>query len=413
MTILGSAIKRLSRPRRAPRAPVSPAAPAASSVPVARGRDVRIDAFRGLALVMIFVNHTPGNWLSSLTLRQFGFSDAAELFVLISGFTCAAVFGRAFDRDGWRGGGLRVAQRVRTLYLRHVLLIVGLAGLVVLAARGFENPAYFEMFNLAPLASDTLGALGQMLLLSYQLPYLNILPLYIVLLAMFPLMYALLRVGRWAALVASGALYAGAHLFGWNLVEFPSGNGWFFNPFAWQLLFTIGAAVGLDRPMSAIGPRSHLVLSGMAGTYLAIGVLIAAPWTALPGLEATRLVDWNQVPPMSKSLLSLWRLAHILAFVYLAVRLVPESFYRGLAGRTAVLLGRHSLDIFCLGTVLSFLGMFVFVELGRGWSTQLAVNLGGIGAMVLYARRAERRKTARRKPAVFPVAHATTIPASR
>ncbi|MGE0733423.1 MAG: OpgC family protein [Alphaproteobacteria bacterium] len=384
------------------------------SAPLAgRGRDVRIDAFRGLALAMIFVNHTPGNWLSGLTLRQFGFSDAAELFVLISGFTCAAVFGRAFDREGWRAGGLRVAKRVRTLYLRHVALILGLAGVVVLAARWLENPAYFEMFNLAPLASDTLGALGQMLLLSYQLPYLNILPLYIVLLAMFPLMYALLRVGRWAALAASAALYVAAHVFGWNLVEYPGGNGWFFNPFAWQLLFTIGAAVGLDRPLPRFSARAHLVLSGMAGTYLAVGILVAAPWTALPGLEASRLVDWNQVPPMSKSLLSPWRLAHILAFVYLAVRLVPDSVYRSLAGRAAVLLGKHSLDIFCLGTVLSFLGMFIFVELGRDWPTQLAVNLGGMAMMIIYAKRAERRKTASRKPAENAATRAMSVPASR
>ena len=378
-----------------------------------RGRDVRIDAFRGLALVMIFFNHAPGNWMSGLTLRQFGFSDAAELFVLISGFTCAAVFGRVFDRQGWRAGTRRLGRRVGKLYVRHVILIVGLASAVVVAARAFEDPAYFEMFNLAPLASDTYGALGQMLLLNYQLPYLNILPLYIVLLAVFPLTYMLLRVGRFAALAVSIAVYAGAHVFGWTLTEYPSGNGWFFNPFAWQLLFTVGAAAGMDRPMPVIGRKAHAVLTGLAATYVGLAVLIAAPWTALPGLEAARLVDWSLVPPMNKSLLSLWRLAHILAIFHLAVRFVPASFYRGVMGRTAALLGRHSLDIFCLATVLSFLGMFIFVELGRDWPNQLAVNFGGMTIMILFARRAERRRVVRRAPEATPATETMAIPAPR
>ena len=60
--------------------------------PLLPGRDHRIDFLRGLALVMIFINHIPGTAYESYTSRNFGFSDAAEGFVLISGISAALAY---------------------------------------------------------------------------------------------------------------------------------------------------------------------------------------------------------------------------------------------------------------------------------------------------------------------------------
>ena len=71
-------------------------------------RDLRIDFFRGLALVMIFVNHVPGNVFETLTSRNFGFSDATEIFVFLAGYAAALDYSRNFGEQGFAAGAGRV-----------------------------------------------------------------------------------------------------------------------------------------------------------------------------------------------------------------------------------------------------------------------------------------------------------------
>ena len=75
-------------------------------------RDLRLDFFRGLALFCIFIDHIPGNVFGLLTIQSLGFSDAAEMFILISGYTAGLVFGRVFDERGFVVAGVRVYMRV-------------------------------------------------------------------------------------------------------------------------------------------------------------------------------------------------------------------------------------------------------------------------------------------------------------
>src|SRR5262252_5676808 len=58
-------------------------------------RDLRLDLFRGLSLFFIFIDHIPNNVLSYVTLHSIAFSDAAEVFIFISGYAAATVYGRA------------------------------------------------------------------------------------------------------------------------------------------------------------------------------------------------------------------------------------------------------------------------------------------------------------------------------
>ena len=50
-----------------------------------KGRDRRLDLFRGIANWAIFLNHIPNNAVNWITTRNYGFSDGADLFVFISG----------------------------------------------------------------------------------------------------------------------------------------------------------------------------------------------------------------------------------------------------------------------------------------------------------------------------------------
>ena len=64
----------------------------------AHGRDLRLDFFRGLALACIFIDHIPDTVLARFTLHAVGFSDAAEVFIFISGYSAALAYGAPLDQ---------------------------------------------------------------------------------------------------------------------------------------------------------------------------------------------------------------------------------------------------------------------------------------------------------------------------
>src|SRR6266403_1339431 len=90
----------------------------------ARMRDLRLDLFRGIALFLIFIDHIPGNVLSQFTLRSVGFSDAAEIFIGISGYTAVLVYGRRMLERGMFIGTAKILHRVWQLYVAHIFILV-------------------------------------------------------------------------------------------------------------------------------------------------------------------------------------------------------------------------------------------------------------------------------------------------
>jgi hypothetical protein len=184
----------------------------------------------------------------------------------------------------------------------------------------------------------------------------------------------------WQALVLSVGLWAFAKVVGLNLPSHP-GSGWFFNPFAWQLLITLGALAAHFGRHEGL-PRSAPVV-WIAAAYVLLGFLVVAPWTQIPGLEDARLLPRELLGKMDKTYLSFWRLLHVVALGYLTMILLsPQSPWlsRPLA-RGIGRCGRHSLEIFCLGTLLSFAGWVVLAEAGDGLVLQLLVNSIGIGML--------------------------------
>jgi hypothetical protein len=349
-----------------------------------KGRDRRVDFFRGLALLMIFVDHVPGNLLSSFTLGNFGLCDAAEVFVLLAGISASLAFGTLYERTYWLAATARVLMRSWELYIVHVVLFCIVAAVVISATRYFDNPFYLEQVNLLPLFVDTDRALVYALTLGYQPDFLDILPLYVVLLAFVPVCVPICILKPWAVLVPSGALYVLIQVSPFNLPNYPGETGWYFNPFAWQFLFVIGLVIGTARRRDwAVDHTLRRVLLIASMLYVATALIVAAPWRQIPGLEQVVVIPWSWLPPLSKTDLSILRLLDILALACLAAlamrpesRLVLEAF-----GRFCGLLGRHSLPVFAIGIIASTLGNVWFMEVGRGLISHVIVNSSGFGAM--------------------------------
>lgn len=340
-------------------------------------RDARVDLLRGIALLTIFVDHVPGNLLGYLTFRNFGFSDAAELFVVLAGFSSMMAYGGCFERDGTMPGLRRIAARCLRIYLVQMgLLAVTLALVWVWSRRfGLDAAPIQPILDRGVRSGMTHG-----LILEALPAYLDILPVYIVLIGVFPVVYPLMRWNPIVALALSGGLWLVTNLDPTlNLPNTVYARRWFLDPFAWQFLFTIG--VGLAMLMRQRDGRLPIVrgLRPAAWAYLLFALLVAAPWHAW-GLWDVQLLA---VPMTEKTVLAPFRLLNILAFVYLAL---TSDWFRATAARPLVApiiaCGKHSLEIFAVGTILSLLGRLLFETFGTPLSLQLAVN--GVGFAILF-----------------------------
>jgi hypothetical protein len=335
----------------------------ASAAPA--GRDLRLDLFRGIALWLIFLDHIPSNIVSWVTIRNYGFSDAAEMFVFISGYTAAFVYGRAMRERGVVVASARILKRAWQVYVAHVFLFVVYMAEIAYVSRSFETSLYAEEWNIFDFLKQPDVTLIEALLLKFKPVNMDVLPLYVVLLLGFPAVLWLMVRRPLVALAASAALYGLSWEFDWNFPAYPSGV-WAFNPLAWQFLFVLGAWFGLGgagRISTLLRSRAVLWL---AAAYLVFAFAIVMTW---------------YFPRYGYLVL---RLVHFLALAVLIVRFVPRGWpaLDSRVFRPMILCGQHSLEIFCLGVFLAFAGHFVRVELSGGPLLQLFISLTGIGAMI-------------------------------
>jgi hypothetical protein len=356
--------------------------PAAAAIGVPAVRDLRLDLFRGLALWLIFLDQIPSNVVSWITIRHYGFSDATEIFLFISGYTAAFVYGRTMRERGAFVASARILRRVWQVYVAHMFLfVIYMAEIAYVAAR-FANPLYREEMGIFDFLDQPDVTLLQALLLKFKPVNMDILPLYIVLLFGFPPLLWLLQRRPSFALIASVLLYSLSKYWDWNLPAYPSG-AWVLNPFAWQLLFVLGAWCAVGGPEAArrlVRSRAVLVLAVL---YLAFAFAVTLTWS-VPRLAAyvpRVLSDW--LYPIDKTNLDMVRIAHFLALAALTVRFVPRDWspLKLRLFQPVILCGQHSLEIFCLGVFLSFAAHFMFNEISDRLLVQVLVSAVGLAAM--------------------------------
>ncbi|OAF16196.1 OpgC family protein [Bradyrhizobium neotropicale] len=343
------------------------------------GRDLRIDACRGIALWWIFLDHVPNNIGSWLTPRNYGFCDAAEIFMFISGVTCALAYGRTRQRDGWSGMIGRSLRRGWDIYAAFLLLTLACAVLVYLT--GSDDLA--DDSNTRILFEQPGASLAHAAILQYRPVNTDVLPVFVIFHVLFaPLLWLLLRAPN-VTLGLSLALYALVHVFGWSVPAWPN-SVWFFNPLAWQLLIVLGAWCVIEgekfRPW--VMSRPALVLAIL---YLVFSLVLALSWGIKP-LVPQALTDL--VFPLDKSNLSPLRLLHFLALAVVALRLIPQD-WRGLSSpvlRCARCCGENSLPIYCLGVLLALAGHLTLLDISAGLAMQILLSLAGILMMIAVAR---------------------------
>src|SRR6267154_1848551 len=186
---------------------------------VTTGRDLRLDLFRGLALWLIFLDHIPSNLVAWVTIRNYGFSDATEIFVFVSGYTAAFVYGREMNERGFVVAGAHILRRAWQIYVAHVFLFAIYLAEISYVATSFENPLYAEEMNILDFLKQPDVTIVEALLLKFKPANMDILPLYIVLLLMFPPILWLLQFRAWLALGASATMYV---LAWWLNINMPS-----------------------------------------------------------------------------------------------------------------------------------------------------------------------------------------------
>jgi hypothetical protein len=353
---------------------------------VATGRDLRLDLFRGLALWLIFIDHIPSNIVNWVTIRNYGFSDAAEIFVFISGYTAAFVYGRAMQERGMIVASARIWRRAWQVYVAHVFIFVIFMAEVSYLTASLENPLYSEEMRVFDFLQQPGEALVQALILKFQPNFMDVLPLYIVLLLAFPLVLYLLLVQPTVALALSIALYSAVQYFSWNLPAYPTST-WFFNPLAWQLIFVVGAWCSVGAPERVHQLMRSRVMVGIAIAYLAIAFLVVMTWyfPRYGVLIPKPVQDWMY--PIDKNNLDLLRFLHFTALAIVTVRFIPID-WPGLKSRwlwPMIACGQHSLEIFCLGIFLSFIGHFVTSEVSRSVGMQILISVLGICVMIAVA----------------------------
>ncbi len=455
-------------------------------------RDLRLDFFRGLGMFIILIAHIPWNSWKNWIPARFGYSDATEIFVFCSGAASAIAFLKIFNTRGWWIGTMRIAFRIWQLYWCHIALFFAAAatlvyidntlplfyewyagvkqhGLMIMlfdpsSVAGIPlevaepNRSYHTTLNLKRFVNNTPEFLPYLFGLHYVPNFFDILVMYMVILALIPVIVALSWRGKWWAMGFSITLWALASqpwlvffdLTGDNVVEtsslwvwfktmigFQEGvpvlqllnlpaepptrndRNWFFNPFAWQLIFFTGFAFAVGWiPKPPV--KWYLIL-------LAFAVLIPAFFMDTDGVPARRLLasnpDINNIlitwgisdstitewrtwhrdelrVVFSKTFFGLFRYMHFLALAYLvwiaagdAGKRLPKSGIGGMIVTVVRRVGQQSLAVFIFSLWISWIIGAWISEMdpdGRGgepvasWVVTVA-NFIGIALLIAVA----------------------------
>lgn len=398
----------------------------ASGTSGATVRDPRLDFYRGIAMIIILFAHTPGNFFTSWIPARWGFSDATEIFVFCSGMASAIAFGRTFDRAGWVLGTARVAHRIWQVYWAHIAMFFTIAMLMAYwNSFGTFERNYIGQLNLIPFfegvvrkgveVSSTADQLIGLFTLTYVPNYFDILPMYMAILLMMPVVMALSRVNIWLtfAVIATVWLFAQGRILDGLGVEhlslnFPaepwSKREWFFNPFGWQLVFFTGFA--FMRGWIPAPPVKWWLIALALVVVLAniplsnIGVrAVNREWFGLV-MDGNPVIDWRRANTLliTKSDFGILRYVHFLSLAYLFWVAAGEGGQRLIAkgtgtvskawdGLVAIIMkiGQQSLAVFIFSMIFARISGFTMDQIGRDTWKVVMMNLIGVGLLIAVA----------------------------
>jgi hypothetical protein len=365
-----------------------------------------VDFWRGFALITIFIDHIPGLFYASYTLANVSISDAADLFVFLAGWSLRLMAEGRGEPRPIRDVMLRLFGRALELYAAQVMITMLAIALLAVSATELDNPLLLQWHNAAAVFTDPVPTHIGLAVLTHQLGYFDILPLYVVLMLMAPFFAALDRAAPALLLPVSLGLYVVVLVFRLTLPTWPVAGTWFFNPLAWQAIFVLGFT--LAQPRSGLGAFARrnigwLRLAGVpivaAGAIVHIFDLWPDP-TRVPNPKLFFIADKTFMTPMR--LIQFLALVAVFSFAWRYIRRAAEAPWLGrlVSGLIELfaMLGRNSLYVFCIGSLLSLSAQVVRLYYRGSFAGDSAVVLLGILIMAFTAWLAELRQRGRPAP---------------
>ncbi len=353
-----------------------------------------IDFWRGLALVTIFIDHVPGIVFENYTLRAVAVSDAAEIFLFLAGWSMRLLVSsrQVRELDGLHLA-LRLESRAFTIFAAQIVITEIALAITAAGSIYLENPLILEWNNAAAVFQDPVEAHLGLVLLSHQLGYFDILPLYVVLMAGAPIVALCDRYEPRLVLPLSLSLYAVTLVWGINLPTWPVEGRWYFNPMAWQLNFVLGFVLASPNGVGGFVRRNREVVRWIGAPALVLGLAVAiVGWSpdpiAVPEPKLFFMFDKTFASPP--------RVLHLLAMV--AVFGGAFSVVLRWANPCALffsMLGRNSLNVFCVGSLLALLAQFIRFVLGGGLIVDTGVLVVAVLCMSATAWLSEWRERAK------------------
>ena len=354
-----------------------------------------VDFWRGLALITIFINHIPGIYYEQFTHRNWSFSDSADLFVFLAGWALRLVIGRPEDPTPIRRVLYRVGNRIVTLYAAQITIVTIAIGMLAVAARQLDNPQLLEWNNAAAVFYDPVSAHIGLMLLTYQLGYFDILPLYVVLMTVAPLIVIIHR--NWPNILfpLSLGVYLTALIFEISLPAWPNEGQWFFNPLAWQFVFVLGFLLARERGVGGY-VRRHIRLI----RWIALPILVASGVAVVQGAwpDPTDMPEPKLLFLLSKTYATPPRIIQFLALIAVVSAAYPYILeWAAPFVRLMSRLGRNSLHVFCVASVLSLGGQIIRLIYKGDFLADTAIVVGGFAILALTAWLADKKEAREKK----------------
>jgi hypothetical protein len=368
----------------------------------ARDGDPRLYLLIGIAAWFLFIDHVPHNAVSLLTMRNFGFSGAVDLFVFVGGYTAAILYGRMLLERGFVVTATRIFKRLWQLYAAYIVLFVIYINLIGYVARQSAAPELIGEFNVTGIVDHTVRTLIHGLLLRAKPLNLDVLQLFIVLMAAFPLILIGMVRRPTVTVAASIGLYFTARQFDWNLSAFPDGH-WYLNPFCWQLPFVLGAWLALDAPKQARALQklqNLAILRAAAWLYLLLALVVTVAGKFPQAAIVPDLLR-DLFGPNDRENLTPHRVLHFLALALLFSYMVPRDWsgFRWPTLQPVIKCGEEWLAVFCAGVFLSFAGHLVLITGPDSVVMQVLVSFAGVLIMTGVAYYVSWSKRQDHKPA--------------
>jgi hypothetical protein len=354
-----------------------------------------IDFWRGFALVSIFINHIPGIYFSNFTHARYSLSDSADLFVFLAGWSVRLLLGSGDRQMPTKHVVFRLGGRALQIYAAQILIAMLAIGMLAAAAMLLANPLLLEWHNAASVFYDPVPTHVGLMLVTHQLGYFDILPLYVVLMLMAPVIAVVHRTApQPGVLILSAAVYCITLAIPIRMPTWPVEGQWFFNPLAWQFIFVLGFVLARDEGLGAV-VRRHIVPIRIVGLVLLV-VIFVIQWnnwwydpTKVPQPRLFFLLDKTYLTPIR--LIQFLSLVAVFSIAFPTInRAVPRlvEFF--------CLLGRNSLEVFCVGSLLSLAAQIVRFASRGYFGVDVFVVITGVAIMTLTAWLSEWRDRARK-----------------